>query len=152
MDLILFVLLVFVLIILAEIAVYCWHRLGAHHDYLTSLFHQNHRVHHSNDSDNGSSDFIYILPFILALTVALLILWYWDYLSSVLFWTILIVVVAVYLCNWYIHCQYHEESSWLNRFEWFRHNKEFHLKHHADPTVNYSIITTFCDEICGTWS
>jgi len=61
-----------------------------------------------------------------------------------------VTVTATFLANVYLHVQYHLESTWLTRFNWFNKYKELHRMHHIDQTTNFGVIGFICDRLMGT--
>ena len=72
-------------------------------------------------------------------------------ISSYYSMVVYLVIVGVFVWNWYVHSAYHIPNHWLNQYDWFVQDKKIHLQHHVDPTVNYGIASHFSDIIFGTY-
>jgi len=126
----------------AEFMAYGWHRWAAHGFY---HIHETHRIHHTQEDDNGDKDFIWIIVFIILMLGPVI------YFNIIYHWILWSVVLAIFIVNWYIHRQYHNETSWLLRYEWFEEQKKLHFQHHTNPKSNYGIVTHIADRFFGTF-
>ena len=151
---------VIALIIGIEIFAYIWHRYGAHADYIPGI-HDTHHIHHiigHNDelkhllSDHeADEDFIWILLMMTLFEVIIGIGVIVGIIPSVLAVLTIIVCLAVFWWNWWIHKAYHQKDHWLNSYEWFILERERHYIHHDQPDKNYGIATHFTDRFLNTW-
>lgn len=138
------------IIILSEIAGYLWHRFAAHTDILhINLIHETHKIHHDADlTHEAHEDFFWL---ILLLTIMGIFVWYQPFLNRKYAIIIYLIVVIVFVWNWYIHSAYHISNHWLNNYDWFKKDKKIHFQHHINPWSNYGIASHFSDIICGTF-
>lgn len=146
--------LIFMAIIIgSELGAYLWHRFGAHTDFVP-LVHDTHKIHHNADlGHEAHGDFFWVILILTALGAGLIVAWYTNYLFIQPIYVMIayLLLVMVFVWNWYIHSAYHIPNHWLNRFYWFRKDKKMHLQHHVNPLVNYGIASHFSDIVFGTY-
>lgn len=149
----LFVLLLIFLIIFtvifAEVMGYLWHRFAAHNDNPVG---ETHRIHHEADlTHEAHEDFLWVIFILFLGTLVLAFLWYYFSLPILYIAGCYLIVVAVFIWNWYIHSAYHQPNHWLNQYDWFKRDKRLHFQHHINPWSNYGIASHFSDIIGGTF-
>lgn len=143
--------IVIIIIIVAELSAYLWHRYMSHHDVITSV-RRTHLEHHmANWLHEAHSDFGWIVIGLIIFIILLVMVYYLGLAPA---WILLIlasvsVVIAVW--NWYIHVAYHQPGHWLERFDWFRYDRQMHLIHHVTPRKNYGIASHFSDWLLNTY-
>lgn len=145
-ELIVFILVFFYVLIISEIVAYFWHRFCAHSIGPVEITHQ---IHH-RDNDLAGQDYYWIMIMLSLFGLFLILLsllglpWYISlptFLASVLY----------FYFNHYIHASYHVKNHYLNKYPLFRTMKINHFLHHSNPDKNYSIITPFPDQYFGSY-
>ena len=146
--------LIFMLIMVgSEFGAYMWHRFGAHTDIIPGI-HDTHKIHHTSDLlHEAHEDFFWVILILLSVGAGLVAAWYSDYLFIPVIYVIIayLLIVMVFIWNWYVHSACHIPNHWLNKYYWFRKDKKMHLQHHVNPQVNYGIASHFSDIIFGTY-
>jgi hypothetical protein len=141
------------LIIIIEVFSYLWHRYGAHTDILSGP-RISHQIHHNYDLDyehKAHSDFIWILFLLILVEIFIVIfITYYSFFNNTIILSF-IFSLTVFSWNWYIHSAYHDSKHFLNKFEWFRKEKDRHFIHHYNPKVNFGIASHFSDKFLNTW-
>lgn len=137
-------------IIGSEIAAYMWHRYMAHNDIIDGL-HDAHRLHHRDESDDASADFIWLMFFVILFELAMGLLICSSLFPSSLIITTTIVIISVFFWNWVIHSSYHKEDCIFANYQWFKKAKKEHFMHHKHPDKNYGIVTHWGDKLFGTY-
>jgi sterol desaturase/sphingolipid hydroxylase (fatty acid hydroxylase superfamily) len=61
-------------------------------------------------------------------------------------------ILASFAAHAYIHKHYHLQHTWLERFGWFRRNRDLHYVHHRNARRNYAVIDFFWDRLFGTFT
>lgn len=146
-----------------EVLAYLWHRYAAHPipsfplnlvSPVTYPIRKTHELHHNGDETHEAhEDFFWVILFLLILGLGIFLVWSYQLSPLPVIYLILGygLVCLVFIWNWYIHSAYHIRDHWLNRYHWFRKDREIHFQHHADPEVNYGIASHFSDIIGGTY-
>ena len=140
-----FVVLFIFLLLLAEVGAYVWHRYGAHSGIDPIGATQVHQWHHNVQGDPAHYDFAYILVFLMIYGVVLLWAYTQHLITRPLALTLYLAPVTASVWNWYVHAAYHTPGHWLERYEWFRQDRELHWQHHRDPSTNFGIASHFSD-------
>lgn len=139
------------LIVLVEVIAYLWHKELAHQSEL--LVKDNHLIHHQDVTDQAAdNDFIFLLGIFYIGELLLTYMALYGYISYQFTVFTIMVTLSVLIINWYIHKEYHNETSWLKRYGWFNELKNEHMIHHTYPNKNYGIITHFADKLLGTYT
>ena len=155
-----YVVIIFLTFILAEIAAYFWHRFFAHKSIVTDtlgldVMVQTHRFHHQAGLDHDASeDFVWIVLILSGLILGLGVvcqLGLLDWVDSRLIVILLVVTAVVFILNWYIHLAIHTPGHWLQSFSFIKDIQTIHFVHHKHPHKNYAILN-FSDTIFGTFS
>lgn len=141
------------IIIGSEVFGYCWHRYGAHADYIPGI-RSTHRIHHHTPLNLGheaDEDFIWILLIMIIFELIICIAVTIKLISGIFGIVTVIVALVVFWWNWWIHRAYHQKDHWLNSYTWFQSEKDRHYVHHDKPQYNYGIASHFVDKFLGTW-
>lgn len=141
-----------VIIFASEFGAYLWHRFA--HTNIIPEVHDTHRIHHEADlRHEAHEDFFWVILILIALGISLIVAWYYRFMPIPFIYFIIsyLLVVMVFVWNWYVHSAYHIPNHWLNGFSWFKQDKKIHLQHHVNPSVNYGIASHFSDVIFGTY-
>lgn len=64
----------------------------------------------------------------------------------------LLSLLVTYGAHVYLHEHFHLTGSWLLRFSWFRHLKDLHRIHHANPRKNFGVLDHSSDRLLGTFA
>lgn len=142
-----------VLVIFTEMFAYVWHRYIAHNHNLSGV-HDTHEIHHLIELEMGNEsheDFIWLLFLIIIVELMLGVAVMLNIIPATIAIVTILVTTGVFLWNWWIHQAYHNDSHWLNNYEWFQREKKRHYIHHYNPRNNYGIASHFSDIIMGTW-
>lgn len=148
-----FFMIIIIVIIIAQISAYFWHRIGAHTDLVGSKIHETHKNHHEDTlDDKAHEDFYWAFIFLIGLYFLSAVLYQIKILNLSMSILLPSLFFFIFVLNWYIHQSYHTENHWLNNFEWFRQNKALHYQHHYNPKNNYDIVMpSIIDRIFGTY-
>ena len=148
------------LALIIEFIAYFWHRIISHSDFIYNL-HLIHGIHHQDskdldpldslDSDDLYDDFIQIKACLIIFEVCLgLFISIFPMFQRIGLITA-IVAFVMFTWEWWIHTAYHDETHWLNTFEWFKQAKNLHFIHHEDTNRNFGIITHIYDIVFQTY-
>lgn len=155
-----YLIVIFVAFILAEIAAYFWHRFFAHKSFVTDMLGidimiQSHRFHHQANLDHDASeDFVWIVLILSGFILGLGVVHYLgllDWIDSRLLVILLLVTALVFILNWYVHLAIHTPGHWLQSYSLIKDIQTIHFVHHKHPRKNYAILN-FSDTIFGTFS
>jgi len=143
---------IIVLIIVAELFSYAWHRWAAHTDIIPGL-HDTHKIHHQANLEHHTAegDFVWILSLVVVLTIGLSLGVYWGFFSVTFVVVTITVSLLVFGLNYYIHSAYHQPEHWLHQYQWFQNHKNYHFLHHQYPDKNYGIVSFYPDQLAGTF-
>jgi sterol desaturase/sphingolipid hydroxylase (fatty acid hydroxylase superfamily) len=141
---------------LVELVGYLWHRFAEHLGWLGDTMRYCHWVHHELDYPVESLRPSGRASYRKAGS------WTWFALGGaaiVLMFLLLPLADAAALAlgvvaySWgvisYLHCRFHVDSHWLQRFAWFRRLRRLHDIHHWQP-CNYGILFFGLDRLFGT--
>lgn len=151
-GIILSIIIIIIFILLTELGSYIWHRWGMHRDIVPFVFgiQNTHAVHHQEYLKHGN-DFVYTACLVFLYAIVLAVISYSIGLSLHIYLILYIPVLVVFLWNWYIHHAYHIRGHWLNKYDWFKEDKQIHFQHHNNTEGNYGIASHFTDHILGTF-
>jgi len=147
------ILLFCLVVIIAEIVAYFWHRLLSHNHVIDihTLIHDSHSLHHNDRDDASYGDFSWIVILVCEAFIVLYLAYVVDIISGYALLVVTAAMIFVVFYNWYIHKAYHTENHWLEYFEWFKHDRKEHMIHHVNHRQNYGVTTRLCDKIFGTY-
>lgn len=151
------VIYVIAIIIGTEISAYIWHRYGAHNNYILGVY-DTHSIHHIINLESiapnlllADNDFVWILFLIIIFQLMTGMCIIIGLIPRILGIITIIIILIVFIWNWWIHRTYHIPDHWLNSYQWFRIEKYRHFIHHYNPNKNYGISSHFTDKLLNTW-
>lgn len=153
-----YIVVIIIAILIAEIAAYLWHRYLAHKSFLslnlpTETVRFSHQLHHTEDfTHDATEDFVWIIYGLIVLIVIFVLLHMMGFFNWVPPGIIIAIILAncfVFFLNWYIHMIIHTEDHWLHNTSFMQDLKTIHTVHHEKPRYNYSIVN-FADTLFGT--
>jgi len=152
-NIILSVAVIICFILFTESVSYSWHRWATHRDILPYIFgiQDSHDIHHRNGSIGRGNDFVYISLILFMGVILLATISFITGLSTYVCLLIYVPAFITFVWNWYIHDSYHIKNHWLNKYKWFRKDKQIHFQHHYNSNKNYGIASHFTDKIFGTF-
>lgn len=142
--------IIIILILISEFGGYLWHNLV--HDSHAFGVYETHKIHHEADlTHEAHEDFVWIILFLFLFGLILAGVCYYFPFFTIYVIPCYLVIVSVFVWNWYVHSAYHIPNHWLNNYKWFEVDKKIHLQHHVNPWKNYGIASHFSDVIFGTY-
>ena len=133
------------------------HNLSHHSKYNNRLY-QWHKLHHIDYPPHRLQTKIYknsggsieqnLYLYMICTTSCLI----YCVSSSRVFFIYLIETTSYILMIDYFHRQYHILNSPLNKYAWFRKNKEYHLHHHKKLHTNMNFVDSTFDKFFNTYS
>lgn len=146
----LYILIFVVMIYVAEIGAYFWHRIA--HRHIVPGVKTIHKIHHeANLSHEAHEDFFVVIFLLFLFGLTLYYSWIKKYITGLFLLSVYIPTVIVFTWNWYIHSAYHQKDHWLSEYSWFQNDKRIHFQHHVNPKTNYAIASNFPDIVFDTF-
>ena len=152
-NLLFYIILFILIIILAELISYFWHRILSHNHIINihTPLHDSHSLHHDDKDDGSYEDFMWVLFFLGGVFIVLYLAFAFDFIAGLTLVVIYIAGVCDYFYSWYIHKAYHTKDHWLEYFDWFNYDRKEHMVHHKNPKRNYGVSNRFLDKVFGTF-
>lgn len=148
---ILAIILIILIIFVAELTAYIWHRYISHEEIIKCI-RQTHLDHHqANWLHEAHEDFLWIVIGLIIFTVIILFIYFAKIAPALLLFIIWFTVLTIFIWNWYIHMAYHQPHHWLEQYNWFNYDRKMHLIHHVNPRKNYGMASHFSDWGLGTF-
>lgn len=145
-------------VLASQVMSYIYHRFISHSNIF--LFsHATHKIHHDaslEDEHHANEDFLLLLFYYVLLILTPISFLYWRNIKNIrkykyLIATFVVTSLLFIIYEWYIHRAYHVKDHWLNKFQWFRTDKNLHYIHHRNVRTNFGITSHFSDITGGTY-
>ena len=147
--------------IFTEFIGYLSHRYIVHDGIIGDKIRITHYCHHeikypyydfeSEKYRIANDNLPWILTIIVAAYIPTIVLYLFNVINIYLMVYLLIYFTLHLFFISYIHDSYHYKNHWLNKYDWYRYNRECHYIHHLDD-MNYGITNYIFDKLFGTFS